>query len=78
MRTLRQMTVAMMTFGALMAATPAVAQTNTDSAPARLELPTSTPLTIAKSVSFLPQTENEQGLGIFLQVGFVRSSTYNE
>ena len=80
MRILRQMTIAMITIGALMASTPAFAQnsTDTDSAPARLALPMATPLTISKMATFVPQAEKEQGLGIFLQGGWVRSSTYNE
>jgi hypothetical protein len=78
MRILRQMTIAMIALGALVASTPAFAQSNTDAAPARLTLPMSTPLDISKTATFLPQTEKEQGLGVFLQGGFVRSSTYNE
>lgn len=78
MRTLRQMTIAMIALGALVASTPAFAQSNTDSAPARLALPTATPLTISKSVTFLPQAEapKQQGLGVFVQGGYVYQTTY--
>ena len=79
MRTLRQLTITILTFGALLASTPAIAQTHTDSAPVRLAMPAAAPLMISKSATFIPQeTRNEQGLGIFAQVGYVRSSTYNE
>ena len=80
MRILRQMTIAMITIGALMASTPAFAQstTDTESAPVRLAMPTAAPLKISKMATFIPQTENEQGLGIFVQAGFLRGSTYNE
>ena len=81
MRTFRGLMIAIVTIAALAASTPAFAQTDTPANTAPLAMPAFASLKVATpSATFLPQVQrdNEQGLGVFLQGGWLNATTYGE
>jgi len=82
MRTLRVLMIATLAVFVLASATPSFAQTDTSpaSTPARLNLKLTMPrgFTPELTPAQTQRVQNEQGLGIFAQIGFVRGSTYGE
>jgi hypothetical protein len=81
MRTIRHLMIAIVTIGALVASTPAFAQTETPANAPSLTMPLFTGLKVSTpSATFMPraQERNEQGLGFFLQGGWVNATTYGE
>lgn len=74
MRTLRSLTIALAALFAFAAATPALAQ-STNLTPGKRFWPAFKPSSTSTTTR-TQDTENEQGLGVFLQGGWVRVSTY--
>lgn len=87
MRTFRRLMISIVAIGILAAATPSFAQTGapTSGTPLKLKIPSFAPSSVVAAAPTTPAPvrlmrvqDDDSGLGVFIQGGFIRSTTWGE